>query len=201
MADEKNLNTVQQYVGDMIALEDHIEEAIDRQLSLAQDYAPADEAVQRFHQMVKGHREGLKAHLTSLGGSESSPIKTAVADLFGKAAGMVDKVRTEAVSKTIRDDYTAFNHAAIGYAMLHTTAHALGQASTADIAIRYLRDYAEAVQRINQIIPGIVVWELRKDGHTVDDSAEQHSVEALNTAWRDTSPSTGASVRATAGVR
>src|SRR3954469_24592127 len=169
MADDKNLNTVQQYVGDMIALEDNIDEAIDRQLSLAQDYAPADEAVQRFHQMVKDHREGLKAHLQSIGGSESGPIKTAVADLFGKAAGVVDKVRTEAVSKAIRDDYTAFNHAAAGYAMLHTTAHALGQAGTADLAVRYLRDYAGAVQRINQLIPGVVIWELRKDGHTVDD--------------------------------
>jgi ferritin-like metal-binding protein YciE len=192
MADDKNLNTVQQYVGDMVAVEDHIEEAIDNQLTLAKDYAPADAAVNRFHQMVKDHREGLKAHLQSLGGSESSPIKTAVADLFGKAAGMVDKIRTESVSKSLRDDYTAFNLAAVGYAMLHTTAHALNQASTAEIAARYLKDYAAAVQQINQLIPGVVVWELRKDGHVVDPEAERHSLETLNEAWRETSPSSRA---------
>jgi ferritin-like metal-binding protein YciE len=189
MADDKNLDTVQQYVADMVALEDHIEEAIDRQLNLATDYPPAHQAIQRFHQLVRGHRDGLKAHLESIGGSESSPVKTAVADLFGKAAGMIDKVRTEAVSKALRDDYTAFNHAAIGYAMLHTTAHALGQASTAEIAARYLRDYARAVQEINQIVPGVVIWELREDGHAVDPAAEEHSVTSLNEAWRESSPS------------
>jgi ferritin-like metal-binding protein YciE len=194
MADDKNLNTVQQYVGDMIALETHIEEAIDRQLDEVKDNATADAAVKQFHQMVKGHRDSLKAHLKSIGGSESSPVKNAVAGLFGVAAGMIDKVRTETVSKLLRDDYTAFNHAAIGYTMLHTTAHALTQASTADIAARHLRDYAQAVQKINQIMPGIVIWELRKDGHVVDQSAETHSVQSVNEAWRETSPSSAAGV-------
>ena len=60
MPDDKNLNTVQQYVGDMVALEDHIEEAIDGQLKEVKDYAPANEAVNRFHQMVKDHREGTQ---------------------------------------------------------------------------------------------------------------------------------------------
>jgi ferritin-like metal-binding protein YciE len=196
MPDDKNLNTVQQYVGDMVALEDHIEEAIDGQLKEVKDYAPADAAVNRFHQLVKDHREGLKAHLKSIGGSESSPIKTSVADIVGKAAGVVNKVRTEAISKALRDDYAAFNLAAMGYAMLHTTAHALGQPSTADIAARYLRDYAQAVQQINQLIPGVVIWELRKDGHVVDDSAEEHSVKSLNAAWRETSPSAMSGSRA-----
>jgi ferritin-like metal-binding protein YciE len=188
MADDKNLNTVQQYVGDMIAVEDHLEEALDGQLTIAEDYGPADQAITRFHQLVKGHREGLKAHLTSLGGSESGPVKTAVAALFGTAAGMIDNVRTEAVSKALRDDYTAFNLAAIGYTMLHTTASALGQPGTADLAARYLHDYAGAVQQLNQLVPGVVVWELREDGHAADATAEAHSVEALNEAWRATSP-------------
>ena len=114
----------------------------------------------------------------------------------GKAAGMINQVRTEGVSKSLRDDYASFNLAAIGYAMLHTTAHALGQPSTSEIATRYLRDYAQAVQQINQIIPGVVVWELRKDGHMVDDAAEAHSVKSLNEAWRETSPSSMAGSRA-----
>jgi len=196
MADDKNLNTVQQYVGDMIALETHIEEAIDRQLDEVKDNPAADAAVKQFHQTAKGHRDSLKAHLKSLGGSESSPVKNAVAGLFGAAAGMIDKVRTETVSKLLRDDYTAFNHAAIGYVMLHTTAHALTQPSTADIAARHLRDYAQAVQKINQIMPGVVIWELRKDGHMVDPSAETHSVQSVNEAWRETSPSSAGAVAA-----
>lgn len=188
MPDDKNLNTVQQYVGDMVALESHIEEAIDRQLDEAKDHPKAAEAVAQFHNTVKAHRDALKAHLQSLGGSESSPIKSAVSSLFGVAAGVVDKLRTESVSKLLRDDYTAFNLAAIGYGMLHTTANALGQPSTGQLAQRHLRDYAQAVQKINQIMPDVVVWELRKDGHMVNDSAIQQAVQTINQAWQETSP-------------
>jgi len=193
--DDKNLNTVQQYVGDMVALESHIEEAIDGQLKEVKDHPQAVAAVQRFHTMVKSHRDSLKSHLDSIGGSESHPIKNAVAAIFGMAAGVIDNLRTQGNSKALRDDYTAFNHAAIGYAMLHTTAHLLGQQSTADIAERHLRDYTTAVQEINQLIADVVSWELRKDGHAVNDETVRHATDTVNRAWRDTSPSTGATTR------
>ncbi|MGH2350680.1 MAG: DUF892 family protein [Chloroflexota bacterium] len=191
MPDDKNLNTVQQYVGDMVALESHIEEAIDRQVDDDQikEHPQAAEAVRQFHSMVKGQREALKSHLQRIGGSEPGPLKSGIAGLFGMAAGAIDKVRAEKVSKALRDDFTAFNHAAMGYAMLHTTAHALGQQGTMDLADRHLRAYAKAVQQINQMIPDVVVWELRKDGHPVDEQAIEHCTNAINQAWRDTSPS------------
>ncbi len=189
MADDKNRDEIQQYVGDMVALEEHIEQALDGQLKHDVEYQPAAAAIQRFHGVVKGQRDALKAHLESLGGSESHPIKSAVSTLFGAAAGAIDNVRTKAVSKMLRDDYTAFNHAAIGYAMLHATAHALGDTSTMAVADRHLRGYAKAVQEINQVIPGVVVWELEKDGFTADHTAVQHCTEAINRAWRETAPS------------
>jgi ferritin-like metal-binding protein YciE len=190
--DDKNLNTVQQYVGDMVALETHIEEAIDGQLKEVKDHPLAAAAVERFHTMVKSHRDALKSHLESIGGSESHPIKSAVSAVVGTAAGLVDNLRTKGISKSLRDNYTAFNLAAIGYAMLHTTAHLLGQPNTADIAERHLRDYTRAVQEINQLIADVVAWELRKDGHTVNDETVRHATDTLNRAWRDTSPSTSA---------
>jgi len=187
MADDKNLNTVQQYVGDMIALESHIEEAIDRQLDLTKDHQRSHDAVNHFHSFIKNHRDGLKEHLQSIGGSESSPVKNAIAGLFGVAAGVIDKVRTEAVSKALRDDYTAFNHAAIGYGMLYTTAKLLGQESTAQLAQTNLRDYASAVKMLEDLVPDVVAWELKKDGHTFTqgDSTEQ-ATEVMYDAWRDT---------------
>jgi hypothetical protein len=139
--------------------------------------------------MVKSHRDSLKSHLESIGGSESHPVKSAVAAIFGMAAGVVDNLRTKGISKALRDDYTAFNHAAIGYAMLHTTAHLLGQTSTADVAERHLRDYTRAVQEINQLIADVVAWELRKDGHSVNDETVRHATDTLNRAWREQSPS------------
>src|SRR5919202_2464836 len=179
MADDRNRDEVQQYVGDMVALEEHIEQALDGQLKHDVEYQPAAAAIQRFHQTVKSQRDALKAHLATIGGSESHPIKSAVATLFGAAAGAIDNVRTKAVSKMLRDDYTAFNHAAIGYAMLHATAHALGDTRTMAVADRHLRGYAKAAQEINQIISAVTIWELSRDGFSVDKSAVDHCTDAI----------------------
>jgi hypothetical protein len=188
MAETKNLNTVQQYAGDMVALESHIEEALDRQLKEVEGYPRAAEAVQRFHTLVRSQRDAMRAHLQSIGGSEPSGIKGAVASIFGAAAGVIDKMRTKEVSKALRDDYTAFNLAAIGYAMLHTTAHLLGEARTADIAERHMRGYARAIQEINQIIADVVAAELREEGHAMDEQMVRHATETINRVWRETSP-------------
>jgi len=189
MADDKRQDTIQQYVADMVAVEEHIEQALDGQLKHDVEYQEAAAAIQHFHDLVKSQRDALKAHLESIGGSESHPVKAAVAALFGAAAGVIDNVRTEAVSKMLRDDYTAFNHAAMGYAMLHATARALGDMNTMDVVDRHLRGYARAAQEINQIIAGVVGWELQKDGLSVDPSAAAYCTEAINRAWRETVPS------------
>lgn len=196
MADDKNTNTIQQYVGDMVSLESHIEEALDGQVQEVTEHPRAAEAVRRFHDMVKSQREAMRSHLQSIGGSESHPVKEAISSLFGKAAGAIDNLRTKAESKALRDDYTAFNHAAMGYSMLHATAHALGDMQTMEIANRHLRNYAGAVQEINQIIADVVVWELREDGHAVNNDTVRHCTQAFNDAWQETRPSVSAMPKA-----
>ena len=183
--DDKNLNTVQQYVGDMLALESHIEEALDGQLKEVKDDGAARELVQRFHDQVKGQREALRSHLEAIGGSESSPVKELVANLFGKAAGVIDNLRTKGISKALRDDYTAFNHAAIGYAMLHATAHLLGETATADLAERHLAAYARSIKAIEPVITRVVASELREEGLRVEASAVSHATETLRRVWRE----------------
>jgi len=184
MADDKNRNTVQQYVGDMLALENHIEEPLKHQVEHFNDPAEAISAIRGFHIMVENHQLQLKAHLQTIGGSESSPIKSAVSAIFGVAAGMIDRIRTEGLSKSLRDDYTAFNLAAIGYGMLYTTAKLLGENQTADLADRLLRDYTKAVKQIEDLIPVVVAWELRKDGHTFEQSAVDDAQRLLYQAWK-----------------
>jgi ferritin-like metal-binding protein YciE len=187
--DDQNRNEVRQYVGAMVAIESHIEEALDGQLKEVADHPQAAALVQRLHALTKGHRDTLTAHLVRLGGTESHPVKEAVADLFGIAAGAINRVRTKGVSKALRDDYTAVNHAALGYALLHTTAHALGDASTAELAVRHLRAYAQAVQDIAQVVPQVVVDELQQEGLHVESAAVAHATETLNRVWQETSPS------------
>ncbi len=190
MADDKNQKTIADYVGDMVALEDHIEEALDRQLTMENDHPESKAAIQRFHDMVKANRDALKAHQQQTGQTAGSPIKEVGSTLLGVAAGLIDKIRTEGISKALRDDYTAFNHACIGYTMLHTTALALGDQTTASLAARGLRSHASAVQEINHIIADVVVRELQKDNHTLaDPAAASKNREAVDRIWKQTDKS------------
>ena len=181
---DKHRQTIVDYVGDMAALESHIEEALDRQLTEVKDDPLALAAVRDFHDMVKQHRDTLKAMEEETGKTIGSPIKEAGAALFGKAAGIIDLLRTEGISKSLRDDYAAFSLAAISYSMLHTTSTALGDSRVASLAERHLRDHADAIMRINEIIPGVVIRELEKDGHRADSTAVEATREAVLRSWQ-----------------
>jgi ferritin-like metal-binding protein YciE len=182
--DEKHRQTIADYVSDMAALESHIEEALDRQLIEFKDDPAALAAVRAFHDMVKQHRDTLKTMEEETGKTIGTPIKEVGAALIGKAAGIINFVRTEGISKGLRDDYAAFSLAAISYSMLHTTATALGDSRVASLAERHLRDHADAIMRINDVMPGVVTRELEKDGHRADDAAVQATREAVLRSWQ-----------------
>lgn len=184
--DEMSKKTLADYVGDMVALEEHIEAALDRQLESVKDDATALQAVRGWHAMVKEQRERVKGLESELGATAGSPVKKVGSTILGAAAGVIDKIRAEGISKSIRDDYTAFNLAAIGYTMLYTTATALGDARVAGVAERNLRGYAAAVQRVNEIIADVVLHELAKDDHKVDQSAAEKTREMVDKSWKET---------------
>jgi ferritin-like metal-binding protein YciE len=181
---DKHRQTIADYVSDMAALESHIEEALDRQLIEFQDDPVALAATRDFHDTVKQHRDTLKAMEEETGKTIGTPIKEAGATLIGKAAGIINLLRTEGISKGLRDDYAAFSLAAISYSMLHTTATALGDGRVASLAERHLRDHADAIMRINDIMPGVVTRELEKDGHRADNAAVEATHEAVLRSWQ-----------------
>jgi len=180
---QKHEQTIADYVGDMAALESHIEEALDRQLKEVQDDPEAHAAVQRFHDTVRQHRDTLLALQEDIGATPGNPVKAAGAALLGKAAGVIDLVRTEGISKSLRDDYTAFSLAAISYSMLYTTAQGLRNQQLASLAERHLTDYAQAIERINEIMPGVVHRELVKDGHQTNEGAVAATHQVVPSAW------------------
>jgi ferritin-like metal-binding protein YciE len=188
---DKNQKTLSDWVGDVAAIETHIEEALDRQLKQTKDDAIAGPAVQAFHDMVKLQKDVVIALRDDLGGTAGSPIKQAGASILGKAAGVIDMVRAEGLSKSLRDDYTAFNLAAVAYTMLHTTAVALGDQRVATLAESHLRGYAGAIQKINHIISDVVVAELAKDKHEVRSSAAATTKKMVDKVWKETDQSNG----------
>jgi ferritin-like metal-binding protein YciE len=181
---DKHRRTIADYVGDMAALESHVEEALDRQLTEVKDDPVALAAVRDFHDMVKRHRDTLRAMDEETGKTIGTPIKEAGAALFGKAAGIIDLLRSEGISKGLRDDYAAFSLAAISYSMLHTTATALDDSRVASLAERHLRDHADAIMRINEIMPEVVMRELEKDGHRADAAAVEATRAAVLRSWQ-----------------
>jgi len=188
---DKNAKTLADWIGDMVALESHIEEAMDRQLKQFKDDPIARDSVQAFHDLVKGQKDAIKALQEQYGGTAGSPVKQIGAAILGKAAGMIDMIRTEGLSKSLRDDYTAFNLAAVSYTMLHTTAQALGDQKVADLAEKHLRGYAGAVQKVNHLIPKVVVAELKKDNHQVQDGAAEKTTSVADAAWKATDQAGG----------
>lgn len=188
-AEDKNQKTIADYVGDMVALESHIEEALDRQLEQVKDDPVASAAVREFHDLVKGQRDRLKALQDETGSTAGNPVIKVGSAILGKAAGIIDKVRTEGNSKSLRDDYTAFNLAAMGYTMLFTTATALGDQRVAGVAEQHLRGYAGAIQKINHIISDVVVAELKKDGHQIQGNAADATRKVVDSAWKETDQS------------
>jgi hypothetical protein len=133
--------------------------------------------VHKIEATIHSHLNGLKQHLESLDGDAGSPVKSAVTAVLGLAVSVIENMRTNPVSKQLRDDYTALNLAAIAYTMLHTTGQALMDQQTADLAASFLMDYIPLITEINPVIPEIVVSELRDETETIDRRVAERAVE------------------------
>ena len=184
MRDNKDI--LQQYVGDMIALDQHILEAIERQLDdeHLDSYPGARVVVSSIKTALTSQVSGLEAQLKNLGGSAGHPVKEAVSTIAGVAAGLYDKVRRDPVSKMLRDDYTALSLASIGYTMLHTTGLALKHDGVANLGVQYLKDLTPIVIEISKVIPSVVVKDLAEEEVSIDTSVGQQAVRNTQAAWR-----------------
>jgi ferritin-like metal-binding protein YciE len=174
------------YVSDMLALERHIEQPLKRQLAMEDTsrYPDAKTVIAQIASLAESHVRALEQCLKQLGGHEASGVKSAWSTLLGFGAAAVDSVRKTKVSKALRDDYTALSLATMGYTMLHATAVGFGDTVVADLAKRHLADYARLVMQINQVMPQLVLQELRDDGETVQPGAAEMIRRETNDIWK-----------------
>jgi hypothetical protein len=178
-------HSIQTYISDMIALEKHIAQPLDKQINDS-DAAQFPEALAVFTEIksiVDRHVAVLETRLAAIGGHEASGLKEAFASLFGGAAASIGGSRKTKVSKWLRDDHTALSLATISFTMLNVTALGLGDTATADIAKQGLADLAPVVVRIGRTIPGVVLQELRDQGLNVTLTAEQYAQQNQEDAW------------------
>lgn len=186
MADAKTL--LQKYLSDMLSLESHIHQAIDKQVKENADNPMISSKFETYSRTMQSHRDALEARLKEMGGAANSPVKEGVAAVLGIAAGVIDKLRSEEVSKNFRDDFTALNLSLISYQMLHTTALGLGDRQTAELAARNIRDNADFVMEIQRLMPDIVVADLKKNHEEVrlslDESAAEETRKLIGEIWK-----------------
>jgi ferritin-like metal-binding protein YciE len=182
VARDKN-EAINSYIGDMLALEDHIEQALKGQLTDLKDYPDVVAELRQIHHQVEHHIADLRSLSDRRNaGGVAQAVKRAGSAVAGAAAGVLDLVRTEGLPKNLRDDYTAFNLANIGYLMLHTTALSLGDQEVADLGRQHFRDYAEAILKFDTLVPASVVRYLQQEGLPATDVVAQVN-RTVKEAW------------------
>jgi hypothetical protein len=179
---------INSYITDMLSLEEHIGKAVRGQLEDLEDYPEVTRDLKQILRKVEQHVSDLKQlsdRRQARGASDA--IKRAGSALLGLGAAAVDLIRTEGLPKNLRDDYTAFSLATIGYVMLHTTALALEDREVAELARQHFADYAHAVTLLHNVIPGAVVRFLREDGLPVREGVLPEISRAIEEVWRSQS--------------
>ncbi len=161
---------VASYITDMLALEEHIEQALSGQIEDLDDQPAVVQELRTIHAMCESHITSLQAMAEQReGGGQgiSKVIKKAASSALGIGAAGVDMLRSEKLPKNLRDDYTALQLACIGYVMLHTTAAALDDEPVAQLAQRHLEGHARCSMTVHSMIPAAVMAFLQDEGHTV----------------------------------
>jgi ferritin-like metal-binding protein YciE len=175
---------VNSYLTDMLSLEEHIEKAVRGQLNDLQDYPEVTRDLQQVLRKAERHISDLKEITERRRASGiTDAIKRAGSVVLGAGAAAVDLVRTEGLPKNLRDDYTAFSLATIGYLMLHTTALALQDQEVADLAREHFADYAHAVTLLHNVVPGAVVRFLQEDGLPVNQGVLPEISRTIEEIW------------------
>ena len=177
--------TMNTYVSDMIALENHMLAPLASQASDAE--LPKHPEAQRWivaaESTVRTHIAALERRLDALGGHAGVGVKTGVASAVGAVAAAINHVRKTEFSKSLRDDYASLSFAAASYTTLHTTALGFGDRETADLAKQHLKNVAAIVLGIAGALPTVVLHELREEGATVDVSVAATAKHNAEEAW------------------
>jgi hypothetical protein len=179
-------HSLQTYISDMLALEEHVRIPFETQMKDADLplYPGADALLRRISDLSNTHIAALKQALETEGGHEAHAVKGTVASIEGWFASAIDKMRKTKIAKALRDDYTALSLCCVSYSMLLTTANAYGSIAVADLALRHMRNYAEAIVEIGLLMPDVVLRDLQETGVQIDTASAAGSRGQIQSVWR-----------------
>jgi ferritin-like metal-binding protein YciE len=188
MAVKDKNEALNSYITDMLSLEEHIEKAIRGQVEDLKDYPEVTRELKDILRNVEHHVSDLRGLSDRRGArGPSDAIKRVGSALLGLGAAAVDLVRNEGLPKNLRDDYTAFSLATIGYVMLYTTALGLDEREVGDLARQHVTDYARVVIKLHNVIPAAVLRFLRDDGLPAREDVLPEIGRTIEEIWQSTS--------------
>jgi hypothetical protein len=182
---DTHADNLRMYVNDMLATEQHIREALARQIEDERVKAEPKCAalIGRIHATLQAHVQTLEEQAAAYKSETGAAIKGAITQAAGVLAGLYDKVRKHPVSRMLRDDHVALTLAATAYSMLHTTGLALREVPLATISLRHLKEITPLVMELGELIPSVVVRELAEDEADLDSGAAELARENIAEAW------------------
>lgn len=187
---------VEKYTTDMLGVLRHISQAVERHCKddHVRGFPSAKALLDQVRQQIDRQRSLLEAHIEShFGARVSMGVKDAVTSVTGFLTGLYGQVRTEEVSKILRDDITAVHFATTCYSMLSATALAFNDKTTSELASRSMRELTPLVMELGKTIPQVVIEEFAQEGMQIDRAVIQESVRQLENAWLEPSNSEASS--------
>jgi len=173
------------YTADLLTLETHLFNAVKKQRTSDRvNDNDAMELMNDLDQILRNQIDTLESHLDKLGGGRKSDLKELLGSFSGLAAGLIDTVRKDPVSKMLRDDYTALSMLATGYTMLHTHALAADNDDLASIALNHLGEITPVITEISRVLPLIVAREANDLDSDKSEEIGQKAMENTQKMWK-----------------
>lgn len=176
---------LQQYINDVIAMEEDILQALKVQVEYhrVEAHAGLKEALLEIMRASGERLQDLREISDNEGGCLGAVIKEGITAVAGTLAGIYGKVREHPVSRMVRDDIIAMDVAATSYGMLLTLGLSLGHPGCEQIARKGLMFCPGLVVRLTDLMPYIVVGGLAEDGPLSHPAAAHVARAAIRDAW------------------
>jgi len=157
------------YLQDAHAMEHQITQALEAQVKDTAQYPQIQARIQQHLDETRQHEQRMAERL-SVYGEKPSSVKSVGTNLIGSLIGAATGGRTDALSKSARDDYMTEHMEIAAYALLIATAQALGDTDTIRAAQANLADEIRMADWLEQHLPDTVVYSFREDGIALDES-------------------------------
>lgn len=190
----KGESAVRQYVGDMLAVERYILDTADKQ-ARNQDVMDQKEAldiVTKVRDIASRHVNALEEETNRRGGGMSGGLKKSALSVLGAGMERWQAMRSERVSKMLRDHYTVLSLASVSYSMLETTALVFRDNTLAETCARHMKDITPLLTELSEVLPLVTAWEYRDQiDQMADEDISDQVVRDVQEAWSGDTIHTG----------